>query len=86
MRLGQIKADGGLLASCGRPMGQAAVKILDDAGAELPAGETGEIEFADARRIDEAQASRACEFRIEIADVALRIERRSVEILAEAEI
>ena len=32
-----------LLASCGRPMGQAAVKILDDRMAEVPAGETGEM-------------------------------------------
>jgi acyl-CoA synthetase (AMP-forming)/AMP-acid ligase II len=32
-----------LLASCGRPMGQAAVKIFDDRMSEVPAGETGEM-------------------------------------------
>ena len=32
-----------LLASCGRPMGQAAVKILDDQMSEVPVGQTGEM-------------------------------------------
>ncbi len=32
-----------LLASCGRPMGAAAVKILDDEMQEVPAGQTGEM-------------------------------------------
>jgi acyl-CoA synthetase (AMP-forming)/AMP-acid ligase II len=32
-----------LLASCGRPMGQAAVTIFDDRMSEVPVGETGEM-------------------------------------------
>jgi acyl-CoA synthetase (AMP-forming)/AMP-acid ligase II len=38
-----LHGDDHLLASCGRPMGAAAVKILDDEGRELPTGEIGEL-------------------------------------------
>ena len=38
-----LAGDEHLLASCGRPMAQVAVKILDDQLAEVPVGETGEM-------------------------------------------
>jgi acyl-CoA synthetase (AMP-forming)/AMP-acid ligase II len=38
-----LAGDEYLLASCGRPMAQVAVKILDDQMAEVPVGETGEM-------------------------------------------
>ena len=38
-----LAGDEHLLASCGRPMAQVAVQILDDQMAEVPVGETGEM-------------------------------------------